>query len=421
MLRAYVTTFAYQSASRLGKTLREVFKLTSPDPERQLARRQITEVPAELVKVHPLPELVRMLPVKLGLGPIVSDLLWEPMELWFDRMVAREHLDGVTAVYGYEHASLETFRAHKQRGGLCIYDMPICHHATTQRWVGEEFRKYPELATSYDRHRGKLASRRNRRKDAELELADRVVAASDFVAQSLVSAGVPQEKIWIIPSGAPEVDTSGRAPEQGRFVFLMAGTLSVRKGTHYLLRAWRQLSPPANVELWLIGNWQLPASLRQNLPGTVSIRDTVPRAELYDIFDRANVLVFPTLAEGLALTPLQAMARGLPVITTPNSGAGVFMRDGENGRMIPPCDVDALAEAMQHAWKDPAASEAMGRRAAEHMRRWQWRDYRAALGARVRSFLQDPRGSRDTSLDGWAAGAGSECDHTAVLEETVWD
>ena len=387
LLRAYVTSFAYQPASRLGTALREVFKLTHSDAERHLSRRQVTELPAELVKVHPLPELVRMLPVKLGLGPIVSDLLWEPMELWFDRIVARKHLDGVTAVYGYEHASLETFRAQKERGGLCIYDMPICHHATTQRWVGEEFRKLPQLATSYDRHRMRLAARRNQRKDAELELADRVVAASDFVAQSLVDAGTAREKIWVVPSGAPEVDTSKRAADPKRFVFLVAGTLSVRKGTHYVLSAWSKLRLPFNVELWLVGNWQLPNEMRRNLPGNVVLQDTVPRQELYGIFDRANVLVLPTLAEGLALTPLQAMARGLPVITTPNSGAGNFIRSGENGWIIPPCDDDALAQTMMLCCEDPSSLEAMGRRAAQQMSGWQWSQYRAKLRTVMSAYL----------------------------------
>ncbi|HEV8524981.1 MAG TPA: glycosyltransferase family 4 protein, partial [Terriglobales bacterium] len=137
---------------------------------------------------------------------------------------------------------------------------------------------------------------------------------------------------------------------------------------------------------------------RRGLPANVVVRDTVPRQELYGIFDRANVLVFPTLAEGLALTPLQAMARGLPVITTPNSGAGNFIRNGENGWMIPPCNEDALARAMALCCEDPSSLEEMGSRAAQQMSRWRWSDYRAALGAVVSEFLRHPQGATEIEV-----------------------
>jgi len=390
LLAAYTTTFAYTPGDPLCRFLVKALRPFYRSPERQLARRRVSEIPEELVIAHPMSEMIRMLAAKMPMGRMAADLVWEPMELWFDSIVSRKHLDGVDAVYGYEHACLATFRAQKQRGGICIYDMPICHHSATMRWVGGEFAKYPELVTPYERHRMRLAARRNLRKKAELALADRVATASDFVADSLVAAGVPRHKIWIIPSGAPAVDTSGRSPKRNGFVFLVAGTLSVRKGTHYVLEAWRRLAPPPQIELWLVGNWQLPEHMRKGLPGAVVIRDTVPRDELYALFDRANALVFPTLAEGLALTPLQAMARGLPVVTTPNSGAGVFIRHGENGWLVPPCDVDSLCVAMHDCLADPPRLDEMGREAARAMAGWQWRDYRRVLGRTVVEFLADP-------------------------------
>lgn len=387
LLSAYVTTFHYDKRSALGRLLRTAMVAVTRNAEQQLSRRAITEVPREVIQSHPLPEMIRMAAVK-GTNPITTDRVWDVTEKWFDRIVARHHLDGSDAVYGYEYAALATFQAQKARGGLCLYDMPICHHATTRRWVGAEYEKFPELVTPYERHRWKLAAERNRRKDAELALADRVVAASKFVRDSLVAAGVAPERIWQLPSGAPPVDTSGRKAESGKFVFIMAGHLSVRKGTHYLLDAWRKLAPASNIELWLLGNWQLPEKMKQALPANVTYSPTIPRPELYARFDRAHVFVFPTLAEGLALTPLQAMSRGLPVITTPNSGCETFVRDGENGWLVPPGNVDALATAMQSAIDRGVQVEEMGREAAATVGRWQWSDYRAELGRAVSEFIQ---------------------------------
>jgi glycosyltransferase involved in cell wall biosynthesis len=128
--------------------------------------------------------------------------------------------------------------------------------------------------------------------------------------------------------------------------------------------------------------------MRQALPGKVWISPFVPREKLYELFDRAHVMVFPTLAEGLALTPLQAMARGLPVITTPNSGCDAFIRNGENGWLVPACDAEALAVVMESVLARRAETESIGRAAAAAVSRWQWSDYRGALSQAVLEVVQ---------------------------------
>ena len=85
--------------------------------EQELSRRAITEVPREMVRSHPLPELTRMEAVK-GTDPIVADRLREVTENWFDRIVAR-HLDGTDAVYGYERAAPESSIARYARHWDC--------------------------------------------------------------------------------------------------------------------------------------------------------------------------------------------------------------------------------------------------------------------------------------------------------------
>lgn len=387
LLAAYVTTFSYWPGTWSGRVLKAGLRVAYSEPEKQLRRRQIIDVPPALVINHPLPEFFRSATAKSGLGDIASNLVWERTEKWFDRIVARKHLGGTAAVYGYEHACLETFRAQRALGGLCIYDQPIAHHDTVSKILDEEFKKFPEMKTSRDVHIEHRRHKYNARKDAELALADRVVVASNFVRESLISAGYPSERIWVIPSGAPTVETSRRKLDSKKFIILVAGHLSARKGTHYLLQAWRRLSPPGNVELWMVGKWLLPAIWREGLPSNVCISDTVPREKLFNLFDQANVLVFPTLAEGLALTPLEAMARAVPVITTPSSGADQFIRDGENGRLIRPCDVDALANVLSWAIEHPAELYEMGMRAAATMAAWQWSDYRSQLGEKVATLL----------------------------------
>jgi glycosyltransferase involved in cell wall biosynthesis len=126
--------------------------------------------------------------------------------------------------------------------------MIIANHRTVSKILNEEFKKFPKMKTSRDVHIEHRRYRYNARKDCELALADRVVVASNFVREPLISPGYPREKIWVIPSGAPKVDTSLRRLDSKKFVILVTEHLSARKGTTYLLEAWHRLSPPEHVE-----------------------------------------------------------------------------------------------------------------------------------------------------------------------------
>src|SRR5437763_1587184 len=84
LLKAYVTTFCYQAQRGLGRALRLGLRAFTTEPEKQLARRLITEVADEKVISHPVPELLRMLFAKAPLGPIAADMIWERTEQWFD-------------------------------------------------------------------------------------------------------------------------------------------------------------------------------------------------------------------------------------------------------------------------------------------------------------------------------------------------
>jgi glycosyltransferase involved in cell wall biosynthesis len=396
LLAAYVTTFHYDRNTALGRFLRTALRAAHHNPEEQLCRRRITEVPQELVRSYPWPEFLRMLASKVG--PITTDLVWEHTEKWFDTIVARHHLEGTAAVYGYEHACFDSFTAQKRRGGLCIYEMPITHHNTTSEILYAEFDKYPETVTKRDLHLRRLAWRRNERKDRELQLADLVIANSSFTKQSLIRAGVHPETIAVVPLGAPP-PASRVEKLPGPFIFLSAGTQSVRKGVHYLLEAWRRLAPPkGDVQLWLVGHMSLPERLLKDLPGTVIVKESLPKSELFGIYQRSGALVFPSLCEGFGMVITEAMSQGLPVITTQNTAGPDLIQHGRNGFLVPIRDVDRLCEVMQWCVVHRNEMKEIGREAATTAARWQWSDYRAALGRVVMDFLAGPRQQRNEKV-----------------------
>ena len=387
LLAGYATTFAYQPDSHLGRFLRLALRPLMRDPAAELARRRIDNLPPELVLTTPLPELLRMLAVRLRTGPIVEDLVWEQTERWFSRHVARRYVPQAGAVYSYEHVALEPFIAMKARGVPCFYDQPIAHHSTVQDILDTEYKLFPEVRTAYDAHLQANVARRNARIDEELQLADLVIAASSFTKASLVQAGVAVDRIAVVPYGAPPVDAELAQRGAGPLIFMSAGSQSVRKGTHYLLDAWRRLKPGQAAELWLVGRMALPEQLLKGLPENVVIRPSLARPDLYALYRRAAVLVFPSLCEGFGQVITEAMACGLPVITTPNTAGPDLLTPGRDGFIVPIRDAEQLAAQMQWCLEHPAALAEMGSAARQTAARWQWSDYRHALGALISAHM----------------------------------
>src|SRR5262249_8217957 len=126
---------------------------------------------------------------------------------------------------------------------------------------------------------------------------------------------------------------------RGQFRILFVGTLSQRKGIRYLLEAARRLRLP-DAELVLAG--RMVGSETAFAPYRDVFRHVthVPYHEVHALYQDADVFVYPSLHEGSAFAVFEALASGLPVICTPNTGSVV--RDGVEGFLVPVRDVDAI-------------------------------------------------------------------------------
>jgi glycosyltransferase involved in cell wall biosynthesis len=220
---------------------------------------------------------------------------------------------------------------------------------------------------------------------AERELADVLVVPSEYVAECLVEHDVPRERIVRIPFG---VDAERFAPlarrEDDLFRVLFVGSSGIRKGLPYLLEAWAELDLPGS-ELVVAGATDLGERRASN--GRCRFLGQVPRAGMADWFARSDVFVLPSLAEGSALVIYEAMASGLPVVTTPNAGA--VLEDGVHGFLVPPRDVAALSERIRELYDDPGRRRELGRAGrALVLSRYTWKHYRARIAAVHRALLR---------------------------------
>ena len=173
-----------------------------------------------------------------------------------DRQVARHHLQGLNAVYAYEDGAAATFYAAKQQGILCLYDLPILFYRTSRDIQAQEAERFPALAPALQA--AQEPASKIERKEQEIELADRIFVPSSFVQRSLLDAGIKQERISVIPFGAPTCYFHPRPKPDQLFRALFVGRVGPRKGVHYLLQAWQELQLP-DAELLLVGINEFPS------------------------------------------------------------------------------------------------------------------------------------------------------------------
>jgi glycosyltransferase involved in cell wall biosynthesis len=160
--------------------------------------------------------------------------------------------------------------------------------------------------------------------------------------------GVSDEKINVVPLAYESKGhryEAKRVPSNRPLRVIWLGTVSLSKGIQYLVEAARELES-ASVEFSVVGPVQITEKAVSFAPSNMTFHGRVPRDEVDSHYRNADVFVLPTLSDGFAITQLEAMDHGLPVVTTPNCGRVVS--NGKDGFVVPPRDSEALAEALLH-------------------------------------------------------------------------
>ncbi|MGQ9667495.1 MAG: glycosyltransferase family 4 protein [Anaerolineae bacterium] len=210
----------------------------------------------------------------------------------------------------------------------------------------------------------------------EFTLADYVAVPSEFVWQSFVQRGFPAERLLFLPYGVDTerfrpADPGSAHPHPFRALFV--GQVTARKGVLELLEAWRRLNW-RDAELWIAG--RPDASIRCRLAsyaGLAGVRCLGYISDPVALYQGADVFVFPSHEEGSALVTYEAMACGLPMITT--FQAGSVARRGEEALIIPAGDVPALMEALGRLREDAELRRRLGEAARRRAEAFSWEAY----------------------------------------------
>lgn len=247
-------------------------------------------------------------------------------------------------LFSYSGAALELFRFAKARGWSTVLGQ-IDPGPEEERLVEAESRRYPELRTSWKPNPPIYWEQWRE----EVALADRIVVNSEWSLQCLVKEGVPTEKMEIVPLVYEEfvggLFTERPAKEGLNLQILFLGQINLRKGMGRLLEAMRLLKDEP-ISLTLAGPSEIDPSAWTDLP-RVKWVGVVPRSEVGKFYQAADLFILPTLSDGYALTQLEALAHGLPVLASRHCGEAVI--HGSNGWLLSDLEPATIAEALRVA------------------------------------------------------------------------
>jgi len=365
----------------------------------QLARRAF---PAELqphLRSYPFLEYGRLLAGRFGpafltrheKGQLSVDAVYRSLDRRVCRRLRRAR--NITGVYAYEDGAADTFREAKRRGLPALYDLPIGYWRAARDLLIEEAQREPEWASTLIGNEDSPA--KTDRKDEELALADTVYVASSFTLKTLSSAPAFRAKVEVIPYGAPPRPVNApvrtRRAASGPLRAIFVGSLGQRKGLSYLFQARRALG--RGTELTVIGTLPLqPCPALERELKQVRWIPSCPHATVLAEMAAHDVFVFPSLFEGFGLVLLEAMAMGLPILTTAHTAGPDLIDDGIEGFIVPIRSAAAITEKMELLRANPALIDEMGARAAARASTFTWASYESRLATSVAKACQTTLG-----------------------------
>jgi len=270
------------------------------------------------------------------------------------------------------NADVELLAELKVRGVQVVHECMISPDVGS--WIAEERKLWPGVETGDPVAEVEQGRRRDQ---AKYELADLILAPSEFARAGVRALGADPSKIVVVPYGLDfrRFDLKNARPQPGRV--LTVGEVSLRKGTHYLSQAVQILRNRGHKFDFRVAGALSPRIEDAKAFAGPTYLGAVPRPSMAQEFMSADVFVLPTLAEGSALAHVEALAHGLPVITTPNCGA--VIRDGVEGFIVPIRDPHALADRIEQIVTDRELRQQLSINAAARAREFSLEKYASRL------------------------------------------
>ena len=209
----------------------------------------------------------------------------------------------------------------------------------------------------------------------EIRLTQHFLVASKFVKNSIIWCGINEQAVHIVPYGANVIGLNKSKNNIDKLSVLFVGQVNYRKGIPYLLKAIDGIDQE-KVDLTVVGSYNdsdwfiKPYINRENIHFT----GLVTFDRMQEIYELAEVFVVDSFAEGMAQVGIEAMACGLPIICSTNSGVNDIVVDGESGFIIEPGDSEILRDKIVWFINNKDKIPSMGEKAKLTGEKFTW-DY----------------------------------------------
>ena len=210
--------------------------------------------------------------------------------------------------------------------------------------------------------------------------ADAVLVITPRLARQLVSEGVEEDRIRVIPPGVNPALFTGPFedpfPSIGRPRIVFIGRLAPQKGVRTLVEAARPLRAPG-AQVLVVGGGPQRLTLerevrRLGVDDVVHFFGFVSHERVPAILSHADLLVLPSLYEELGTILLEALWVGVPVVASRTGGIPNIIADGVNGLLVSPGDSEELAHAIIRVLSSPDLARRLGEAARERAKGYDW-------------------------------------------------
>jgi glycosyltransferase involved in cell wall biosynthesis len=305
----------------------------------------------------------------------------------FDRHASRHIRKESDIFVGLSGCSLYSLRQARWLGAKTVLERGSSHMLYQRKILEEE---YERVGMRKEVVHPKVVERELQ----EYQEADFISVPSQFVKETFLQQGISETKLIHVPYGVNLTHFYPIPKQDKLFRIIHCGALSLRKGMPYLLQAFYELQL-RDAELWLIGSLadEVKPFLSRFGSPAVMLKGQFPEHDLYKYMSQGSVFCLASIEEGLAMVQPIAMACGLPVICTTNTGGADIVREGQDGFIVPIRDVEALKEKILYCYENPDACAAMGESARKRVQTgFTWSDYGEKMIAAYHKLLGDRPG-----------------------------
>lgn len=366
-------------------------KLSSFDLLAIMKRRMFDPWLEPYTHTHPWRELGRMLALKTGQKKLIEhekgifsvDAVYKSIDKYVAKNLHDAAKKDIRAVYAYEDGAYYSFKKARTLGLECIYDLPIGYWRNMHHLLEKEKELHPDWANTLVGF--KDSPEKLSRKDEELKLADKIIVASSFTANSLKEfTGSRLLNVVIVPYGFPFAigKQYRKFKTEQKLKLLFIGSLSQRKGLSYLFEALTGLE--AHINLTIVGR-QTPyacAPLKKALHQHTSF-NSLPHNKILELMREHDVLIFPSLFEGFGLVITEAMSQGTPVITTDRTAGPDIIQHGENGWLVNAGSAEAIKNVLEAVLLRPQLIAGIGEQALKTAAKRPWSVYGKELAGAI--------------------------------------